>query len=123
MALFLLAFSSYIRSAFSSCIRSALSSYIRSAYSSYIANFNFNCRQESSRSAESAVIRIPWLMLQGSTLDVLEGHQMVSTVKSKIIATRNDDIEFDKVYGNMLGMAKRAGMDTLDVPRICGRQT
>ena len=37
-------------------------------------------------------------MLQGSTLDVLEGHQMVSTVKSKIIATRNDDIEFDKVH-------------------------
>ena len=25
--------------------------------------------------------------------------------------------------GNMLGMANRAGMDTLDVPRICGRQT
>ena len=78
-------------------------------FSSYIANFNFNCRQESNRSAESAVIRIPWLsvssMLQGSTLDVLEGHQMVSTVKSKDIATRNDDIEFDKVYGNMLGMA------------------
>ena len=48
---------------------------------------------------------------------------MVSTIKSKIIATRNDVNEFDKVYGNMLGMAERAGMDTLDVPRICGRQT
>jgi hypothetical protein len=37
-------------------------------------------------------------MLQGSTLDVLEGHQMVmvSTVKLKIIATRNDYNEFDK---------------------------
>ena len=44
-------------------------------------------------------------MLQGSTLDVLEGYQMVSTVKSKIIATRNDDNEFD---GNILGMAERA---------------
>lgn len=42
-------------------------------------------------------------MLQGSTFDVLEGHQMVSTVKSKIIATKNDDNEFDKVYGNILG--------------------
>ena len=59
-------------------------------------------------------------MLQGSTLDVLEGHQMVSTVKSKIIATRNDDNEFDKgVWKN----AERAGMDSLDVPGICGRQT
>ena len=48
---------------------------------------------------------------------------MVGTVKSKIIATRNDGNEFDKVYGNMLGMAERAGMDTLDVPRICERQT
>ncbi|KAL5505553.1 hypothetical protein EMCRGX_G007005 [Ephydatia muelleri] len=47
-------------------------------------------------------------MLQGSTLDVLEGHQMASTVKSKIIARRNEDNEFDKVYGNMLGMAERA---------------
>ena len=62
-------------------------------------------------------------MLQGSTLDVLEGHQMASTVKSKIIARRNEDNEFDKVYGNMLGMAERAGMDALDEPRICGRQT
>ena len=41
-------------------------------------------------------------MLQGSSLDVLEGHQMVCTVKSKITATRNDDTEFDKVYGKML---------------------
>ena len=48
---------------------------------------------------------------------------MVSTVKIKIIATRNDDNEFDKVYEKMLGMAERAGMDALDVPRICGRQT
>ena len=62
-------------------------------------------------------------MLQGSTVDDLEGHQIVSTVKSKIIATRNDDNKFDNVYGKMLGMAERAGMDSLDVPRICGRQT
>ena len=61
-------------------------------------------------------------MLQGSTLDVLEGHQMVHS-KSKIIATINDDNEFDKVYGIMLGMAEHAGMDTLDVPRICRGQT
>ena len=47
-------------------------------------------------------------MLQGSTLDVLEGHQMVST---KIITTRNENNEFDKVYEKMLGMAERAGMD------------
>ena len=53
-------------------------------------------------------------MLQGYTLDVLEGHQMVSTVKSKIIATRNDDNEFDKVYGKMLGMAECAGMMYLE---------
>ena len=28
-----------------------------------------------------------------------------------------------QVYGKMLGMAEHAGMDSLDVPRICGRQT
>ena len=47
-------------------------------------------------------------------------HSILFTVTSKIIATRN---ELDKVYGKMLGMAERAGMDSLDVPRICGRQT
>ena len=110
MALFPLAFSSYIRSVLSSYIRSAFSSYIRSAFSSYIANFNFNCRQESIRSAEpmgqasAQCCRVLHLMswkvikwlAQLSLRSLLQGMMTLNLIKC--------------MYGNMLGMAKRAGM-------------
>lgn len=40
-------------------------------------------------------------------------------MKPIIVATRNDKNEFDKVHEKILEIAEHAGMDYLDVPRIC----
>ena len=61
--------------------------------------------------------------LQGSTLDIVQGFEMVTHVQTLLTSFRTDDIELDNVYTRMSKMAEVANLAALEPPRRCGRQT
>ena len=61
--------------------------------------------------------------LQGPSLDMTEGYKMVTRVKSILSGARNDEGEYENVHANMLKMAKIASTGSLEVLRLCGRQS
>ena len=58
------------------------------------------------------------MKLQGTSLDILQGHQMISDNRETISKTRSDESEFDKVFEDMEQMAVLFGgtMTILDKP-------
>ena len=59
--------------------------------------------------------------LQGTSLDILQGHRMISDIRETISKTRSDESEFDKVFEDMEQMAVLSGVPfrgcVLDKPR------
>lgn len=61
--------------------------------------------------------------LQGNSINILSAYDMVDTVKSTLHRLRGDDKTFTDMWKDMEKMAQIAGLDTLRIPRRCGRQT
>ena len=60
--------------------------------------------------------------LQGSSLDVLQGHKMVELVKDTLSSARSSDAEYNKIFDKAGSMAE-IGNVVIALPRRCGRQT
>lgn len=59
--------------------------------------------------------------LQGTSLDIIQAYEMVTHVKTSVSEARNTD--YKDVYTKASTMAQKAGLDSLQMPRRCGRQT
>ena len=59
--------------------------------------------------------------LQGPTLEIIEAYEMVDTVKNAVSAAKNNDAEMK--FQESYKMAQKSGLDCLQMPRRCGRQT
>ncbi|XP_052804678.1 52 kDa repressor of the inhibitor of the protein kinase-like [Mya arenaria] len=59
--------------------------------------------------------------LQGTSLDIIQAYEMVTHVKTSVSEARNAD--YKDVYTKASTMAQKAGLDSLQMPRRCGRQT
>ena len=60
--------------------------------------------------------------LQRTSLDILQGHLMISDIRETISKTRSDESEFDKVFEDMEQMVVLSG-GTMTIPMLCSRQT
>lgn len=59
--------------------------------------------------------------LQGSSLDIVEAYDMVTNVREAVSDARGEDSTI--VYEKASEMARKAGLEHLEMPRRCGRQT
>jgi hypothetical protein len=60
--------------------------------------------------------------LQGSTLDVIQGYEMVTSVRAALNNARQDDSEWEHVFQKATKMAETAGAGPITAPRICSKQ-
>lgn len=61
--------------------------------------------------------------VQGSSIDKVQGYEMVETVRQVLGNTRSDEIIYDTVFERMETMATVAGLESLHLPRHRSRQT
>jgi len=64
------------------------------------------------------------ILLQGASQDILTAYEEIHCVRDALEGDRRDvDAVFEGQFKEMEKMARVAGLDTLAIPRICGRQT
>ena len=59
--------------------------------------------------------------LQDCSLDIVEAYDMVTNVREAVSGARGEDSTV--VYEKASEMARKAGLEHLEMPRRCGRQT
>ena len=60
--------------------------------------------------------------LQGSTLDVIQGYDMVTNVTEVLNSARVDDKEWAEVFQRATEMADKANVGPIVAPRVCSKQ-
>ena len=62
--------------------------------------------------------------LQGASLDIVKGYEMVTNVTSVLMHARQNEQEYDVVFDKMIAMVDVIGNgSSLEISRRCGRQT
>ena len=62
--------------------------------------------------------------LQGSTLDVIQGYEMIKLIASVLANARSDEAEYNVVFETMPTMVALTDSDAvLEIPRRCGMQS